>query len=246
MADQYGNESEYEKIIEKISEIESSVKRPDVNIVDISGTFRNTAKRQGISYQDSLNHINKIEGHGLETISQIGKQQKSVYKPTAKGEQQLQQQQQQAAIAVQIQPQIEVAQQIQEVKEEEKAKVSQKESAKKELEELTRSLNVPKSIIKNARLKPVNEKDLVLPNLSINDQVAELERIVDGLKGNMFNGQDLDIVIQEVYGLSKVVDMEKKELKRSKRNVQENEYNLWILRDERLSDAVSILEENNR
>ncbi len=47
------------------------------------------------------------------------------------------------------------------------------------------------------------ETKLVMPTLSTQDQLADLEKIQDGIEGNLFTKDQMDIIIQEVQELSK-------------------------------------------
>jgi|GEM_PF-3063081 len=83
----------------------------------------------------------------------------------------------------------------------------------------------------------ISIKDLVLPSLSVSDQVSELERIIEGLKEKVFDQEHLEIVAEEIYGLQMVVESEKK----TKKEVSELEQSLIALRNQRLADALAIL-----
>ncbi len=84
--------------------------------------------------------------------------------------------------------------------------------------------------IEEMREKKATEK-LVLPNLSIQDQIGELEKISLGLDGNIFTKDQLDIIIQEVKGLSHKKVMPKGDFDKE----------LVELRDKRLKEVMDKL-----
>lgn len=100
------------------------------------------------------------------------------------------------------------------------------ERVKGELAEALRSMRVEHRYEPGAR----NESDLVLPNLPVADQVGELERIADGLREGAFSEDQLEIVREELRGLS-----------RAAKGARQGD-ELSKLRDSRLSDALQLLE----
>ncbi|MEM0149832.1 MAG: hypothetical protein QXW10_02980 [Candidatus Micrarchaeaceae archaeon] len=108
-----------------------------------------------------------------------------------------------------------------------------------EIDSLTKEIEVPR--IKGFDIKKINESDLVLPNLSMADQISELEKILEGLKENVFDDKHIGVVIEELYGLADVTNQEKKRMKKSKIVMSQLEQSLWSLRDSRLSMAISLL-----
>ncbi len=86
-----------------------------------------------------------------------------------------------------------------------------------------------------------NEKDLVLPKLSIADQISELERIIEGLKEQVFDDTHKEVVLQEVYGLSAYVDRSSKDLRKRRMTLNQTEQALWSLRQQRLDEALSLI-----
>ena len=86
-----------------------------------------------------------------------------------------------------------------------------------------------------------NEKDLVLPKLSIADQISELERIIEGLKEQVFDENHREVVLQEVYGLSAYIERSSKDLRKRKITLNQTEQSLWALRQQRLDEAMSLI-----
>lgn len=73
--------------------------------------------------------------------------------------------------------------------------------------------------------------DLVLPRLSLPDQVEELGRIIEGLRERMFSGEQLAVVREELKGLERA----------ARRGGAVGEESLLSLRGERLSEALRLL-----
>lgn len=92
----------------------------------------------------------------------------------------------------------------------------------------------------NSKIKNmhINIKELVLPTLSIADQVSELERISRAINEGVLDNNHMKIVIEEVYGLKLVLD---KNDKSAKGMIGINN-SIESLRSQRLSDVMSKIE----
>ena len=75
--------------------------------------------------------------------------------------------------------------------------------------------------------------DLVLPTLSLNDQLSELEKINLALEGNLFDDEQLGIVKAEAQGLSRSL--------RKGKPSQDYQKELVELRDKRLKEVLDKL-----
>ncbi len=84
-------------------------------------------------------------------------------------------------------------------------------------------------------VRKVRSEDLVLPKLSVTDQIGELEKIITGLKEGAFNSDQVEVVEEELYGLGK-------EVRRGHAQPVVAESNLLSLRNERLNEATMELE----
>jgi hypothetical protein len=80
--------------------------------------------------------------------------------------------------------------------------------------------------IKNAQIKA--EENLVLPNLSVPDQIADLEKINQGLDADIFSASQLQVVREEVNGLAE-------RAKKSAEPAEGTQKDLISLRDQRLA-----------
>ncbi|MEM0148520.1 MAG: hypothetical protein QXY10_02900 [Candidatus Micrarchaeaceae archaeon] len=111
--------------------------------------------------------------------------------------------------------------------------------AKKELKEITQKIEMKKHFFnfRNTKLE-----DLVLPNLSITDQISELERIIEGLKENVFDNEHLEIIKEEIYGLADEINRNMKKMKKEKVAVSEYDQAALELRNQRLNDAITLIE----
>ncbi|MEM0154487.1 MAG: hypothetical protein QW814_01480 [Methanothrix sp.] len=103
------------------------------------------------------------------------------------------------------------------------------------------SFEVPESKPQYKIKVKFNEKDLVLPKLSIADQISELERIIEGLKEQVFDENHKEIVLQEIYGLSAYMEKSSKDLRKRKITLNQTEQSLWALRQQRLDEAMSLI-----
>ena len=82
---------------------------------------------------------------------------------------------------------------------------------KKDLEEAASRLSVIakagseiSKVIKEEKEK-AKTKGLVLPTLSINDQISDLEKISEGLKEHAFTKEQIDIIVLEANGLARLI-----------------------------------------
>ncbi len=103
------------------------------------------------------------------------------------------------------------------------------------------SFEVPESRPQPKIKVKFNEKDLVLPKLSIADQISELERIIEGLKEQVFDENHKEVVLQEIYGLSAYIERSSKDLRKRKITLNQTEQSLWALRQQRLDEAMSLI-----
>ena len=103
------------------------------------------------------------------------------------------------------------------------------------------SFEVPESNPQPKIKVKFNEKDLVLPKLSIADQISELERIIEGLKEQVFDESHKEVVMQEIYGLSAYIERSSKDLRKRKMTLNQTEQSLWSLRQQRLDEAMSLI-----
>ena len=93
-------------------------------------------------------------------------------------------------------------------------------------------------LMSTLNMKLEGADDVLLPKLSTSDQVAELERIIEGLKGNSFDKASLDVVKKELYGLKKSITAEKKSKTKESGTIEQS---MVVLRDEHLERALAML-----
>ena len=237
----------YERMVKQIAEIEASTARTTASTIDISESFSDDQKKGTASYKSILSIIEEVERKGS-----IFQRQKQQARPL---EQPKQAQEVQAAPP---QPSIQAAQQVQaaqptvhqeELAQQPAVKPAQQEAvqdtAAKELAELTKELPVHVPRFGIHKIKMVKRTDLVLPNLSLQDQVAELERILDGVRSGVLHKDDLQTVKTEVYGLAGVVNDEKKAMKKGAKPPSD-EYAMLALRDQRIEEVMAALQQREK
>ncbi len=223
----------YSQLVKQIVEIEGSSEKPESGSVNISESFSGSTQRGNVDYSNLINLISEVE------------RKESIFQRPQKLQPQIVEQV--AQPSAEEQPQIveQVAQPSAEeqviVSAEALAIASAKKQVKKELAELTKALPIKMPMFEEQKIKKVNS-DLVLPNLSLLDQVSELERIIEGLRANIFMGDEREIVEEELYGLAEQVKKEKSELKKRK-TLQQDAAQLWSLRDQRLTVAIVLLQQ---
>ncbi len=115
----------------------------------------------------------------------------------------------------------------------------QAKKAKGELESIISEIKLEKI---HLRLRKVKQSELILPNLSPTDQISELEKIIEGLKENVFDEEHLAIIKEEIYGLLDSVNKSKKKISKKEVVLTDFDRSVMELRDERLNDALALLE----
>lgn len=220
MQEQGHTPSKYENTLKLIEEIEQTSTKAQSAEIDMSGSFVSESAQAPQNYKDLISLINEIERKG-----RIFSRQKPIQTERRVAEQQ-------------FQPKNEI-QEIQ-VSKGSAQPIKAERSAKEELEHLTKELPLNIPLFSDSKLKRVKTSELVLPNLSIMDQVAELERIIEGIKGGAFNNEDIYIVKEELYGLAREINYENKKLKKNKA-YDDKDYQLKLMRKERLAQSIEML-----
>ncbi len=84
---------------------------------------------------------------------------------------------------------------------------TQKEETKVPIKEEIEKIEGVSNIVERQIIKR-KIKDLVLPTLSIQDQISELEKIKEGLDEKVFNEEQISIIKEEVSGLELSIKIE--------------------------------------
>ncbi len=254
--------SEYENALMLITEIEGSSKKTEVSFINISDLV-NESERPKVKYPEILQLISEVESggrrfRGPSQPSQVIMPMQPIQPTPPIG---------QIPAPTSIQTQAQQQQQRQREKVEKprgrfgfgagpkpqlppkEAETQRRQGAATELSNIVNKLQQPQQarLFPEIKLKKkVNMKELVLPNLSIADQISELERIIEGLRENIFDSEQTDIVMQEIYGMEQTVMDEKKKLKGKPPSENELEKSLYDIRDQRLTEAATLLQQLQR
>ncbi len=229
---------EYTELLKRIGEIEADSQRAEQNFIDLSLLFTGKQEqRQKREFKQLLPVAMNMEAEHLQL-----QQQKTPAQPPkpAPAPTQVQRPVQPVASTSTAaapepapaifapQPQPVQAQQIS----------STISAAKGELNSFAKNLGGEiNAFVKMPNMKP-KEGENVLPRLSLADQVAELERIIEGLKENAFNKEQLEVVRNEALGLKKYLQ---KAPPGKESGDMEHSLILGILRDKRLDEVLAIL-----
>ncbi len=263
------DENEYEKLVTWIEEIEQASKKEEVSFIDISEMFEKPEYKNKKSYQEMLDMISDTESGGKRyrekeppqpaqpqimipnPIQNIKIKMPKKKQQTAQQQQTIQQQEGAASHLITSGVAQTQFTQTNVVKKKTEKKgffnqapsvsqlTEQKQNVANELSKIASSLSSSIPDIKEFTRRKINTKELVLPNLSAADQISELERIIEGLKEQVFDQAHVNVVSQEVYGLKQVVNDSKKK----KKVVGVLEASLLELRDQRLDEAIALLEQ---
>ena len=219
--------STYGDLVKYLNELEGKATQSPRSTIDLSPLFNMKSEESSITYIDMINLIDSLESR--KPIRGIEGQKIAPHMEVA-GVTQAQYSQMGQVAAPQAQPQKAAMEQ---------PLAGKSAAAGAEVADLTKEINAPK--IKGFDIKKINESDLVLPNLSMADQISELEKILEGLKENVFDDKHIGVVIEELYGLADVTNQEKRRLKKNRISMSQLEQSLWALRDDRLNTAISLL-----
>ncbi len=223
---------EYKDVLSIVEEIEKSAVKSTVSFVDLSKV--ETGDHGAISYEELLSKIASVYGGKIREERVQREAPKPSHIVTA-GLAQAAYSQPQVYRQAQPQPQGETNQQEQlpssAIKREKKGAKSDLESIVKKLGSVARAPSM--------KVRRVNVSELVLPNLTLADQISELERIIEGLRENVFDSEHLEIVKEELCGLSQVVNASNKQGRPAPKS--ELEESLFELRDQHLNEALALL-----
>ena len=224
------DEDKYQKMVQLIEDIEASAERqiPGTNAVSLAGTFTGGGMAQPRSYHELVALIEGMEAgrHPKEGATAPQPQPHLV----ATGVEQAKYAQVPVGGLPQAAPQIP-----------EKQK-KQREAVSKELGQIVGRIGAGVTQFGEIGRKRINIKDLVLPSLSLADQISELERIIEGLKQQIFDGEHMEIVAQEVYGMRQYIQDTKRSGKAGAESLGELERSLRDIRDQRIDEAVTLIE----
>ncbi|MGC8687487.1 MAG: hypothetical protein ACP5RM_02180 [Candidatus Micrarchaeia archaeon] len=236
---------EYKDLLELVEQVERESKKSDTAFVDITSIMEGHGESK-VTYNDLLKMISSMNVQKFKEVAEEQKPRAPSHLITSGVEQASYAQpivQSPIASANAEPSQVEV-QGIREsghINEAATAQQAPEQKAKVELGSIVRNLG-PIKKLGGIKIKRVNTSQLVLPNLTLADQIAELERIIEGLKENVFDNEHMQIVVEELTGLNQVVNDMKKKGTASK---SELEQSLINLRDERLIEALALLPGGN-
>jgi len=122
------------------------------------------------------------------------------------------------------------------------AQPSKRESIKAEMRGIVSGLQDAKPAFAELRIKKIDTSELMLPNLPISDQIKELERIVSVLKENGLDSEQTKIARLELEGLQQCVKDLKDGMAQGDNILSELDRSLWDMREQRLDEALSLIE----
>ncbi|HVC58513.1 MAG TPA: hypothetical protein VND15_03510 [Candidatus Acidoferrales bacterium] len=223
-------EDNFTQLLKIVQTVEGAAKPQEVNFVDTSGIGQQPSGAARPRYSDMLKTVFAIESK----LQLEMKQQGTHSAQQLKTQQEAQVQQERVSVAQRVAPQIRTPPMpnIQigaAVSRGVTAMEAEKQAVGRELGVLVRDLGALESLAKSIRIKKIDTRSLVLPNLSVSDQIVELERIAQGLKENVFDQDQLSVVRQEVLGLNQVANEGKRQ-----------QDPLTVARDQRLKEIMSM------
>ncbi len=246
MAEEAG---EYERLAALIDQIESesASNKSVTTFLDISEMMAKSDVKKHMTYKEALDVIDEVESKGRRPAREVQAERLKVQeqrRQQAQGSHAVTSGVLQTPFAQPSPPKPAAKTKAPEMPAPREIEAQRKEGVASELGAIASRLGGMKPSMPSLKMKKrVNINDLVLPNLSLADQISELERISEGLRGMMFDQDHLGIVKEEVYGLQQVVNQEKKKSKgKSSLPAGSLEQSMRELRDERLADVELLLD----
>jgi hypothetical protein len=224
-------------LINDVQEIEKASEKPEFSTVDISTLETTQLTHTPPNFRDILNLTLSIESGALAQQFKSQKQaqtapapQRTVAITAQQAKQTIQQQPVQISQPIQQQPQL--------VAQEQSEATSVKQEMEKFTSELAADANNSKPQINTFKVKIEGEDDLVLPKLSVVDQLSELEHIIEGINQHVFDEEHLNIIKEEVFGLKSEVSMEISQGTEREIGIDQM---MIQLRDKRLNEAIALI-----
>lgn len=106
-------------------------------------------------------------------------------------------------------------------------------------DKLTQKTEQQPQPINTFSMKVEGADDIILPRLSTSDQIAEMERMIEGIKENSFSSDQLKVIKKEVTGLNDAIAREKAGGYGKESSGIEQQ--LVQLRDRRLTEVMTIV-----
>ncbi len=180
------DETDYQKMVALVESI-GEAPSPESITVDVSEAFQDRLQVRSLKYLDVSEPLDRLEAHRPAPQQRAVVQQPSTPKP-------------------QVQPQVQPQQPAPQVP---KRQVSK---------EMTGAASKLRSMVGGAgkefaesvtkRVEETQEAGLVMPKLSLQDQVSDLDKIKEGLDEKVFDRDQLKIIAQEIRGISQVAARE--------------------------------------
>jgi hypothetical protein len=229
---------EYAELLKRIGEIEAGSARAEQNFIDLSLLFTGKQEqRQKGEFRQLLPIAMNMEAEHLQLQQQKTPTQAQAPRPTP-----AQPRPAHAAASTSTAPTPASAMAAVQPQQPRPAQAqvfsSTITAAKGELNSFAKNLGGEiNTFVKMPSMKP-KEGENVLPRLSLADQVAELERIIEGLNEHAFSREQLEVVRNEAFGLKKFLQ---KATPGKESGDMEHSLILGILRDKRLDEVLAIL-----
>lgn len=226
MADE--NADEYMELVGLIKDVEAASQKTEQATIDLSQAFAaHAAQESQSSYHEVLKQITEVES-GKHIEPKRHPQQGQPHLAMA-GVQQ--------AATSQVVPSMPQPQQAPQPAQQPQqfAQPELKAKAEEEAKQFAAQMPLQKVTV---NIKRLNLKDLVLPGLSMADQISELERIIEGIRENVFDQDHITIVVEEVYGLQQSIGKQEKDLKKKHIELSPLEQSLLALREQRINEAM--------
>lgn len=213
---------QYDELIKVVDDVERNATPVERNLIDLTLISSSQTEYQKPGFAQLLELAMKIESHTQKVESKS----------------------ESARTLLQLQSVSRAPQRTQTLMVQQPERPHPAETVKKEISAFADRLETEQPLTTTSSNLKVDDDELVLPKLSVSDQISELERIVEGINQHVFDKQHLQIIKNEAYGLNRiVVNMEKGNDYLSK--LSEVDRSLASLRDQLLLEVIISLRDTN-
>jgi hypothetical protein len=233
----------YQELLSFVSSIESETSAQRQGTIDISGVLANREGGRGADYGKLIDTIERASFEGGQP-----RRREERPKPAAPSAQAESIQQPTAPVATSVeemQP-VQAPEEVQAPQEEapaheyEAAESEMKETAKQELAGIIGRITNIEPKIEEVRVS-MGMKNLVLPNLPIAEQVPELEKIIEGVRNNIFDETQTATLRKELKGLQVEISKENAAMRKSGAQLTDSEKQIRAVREQRMNEAAAMV-----
>jgi hypothetical protein len=226
----------YSELIVVVQAVESAATNVEFNSIDISAIENKKPEMKKPNFKPMLDLAVAMEA------GYVNEAQQRPY--VAQQPQQGPQEQVKQVVQMQVGTQttqntVYVPQQVQAPQQKPTPAQSVKDEVGNFADNLTKSAQVAAQSINTFSMKVKGEDDLILPKLTVSDQITELERMIEGIKSSSFSPDQIKIIKSELNGLNEELAQQKSQ--QGATAPVGIDQQLLLLRNTRLSEVMMLV-----